>query len=253
MISREDHLRLHGYEQSKQIQYHSTPTTIVSIEKVGIRDTYDIQCKDPYNNFIANRFVVHNSGKTCIVQLIMRNLIDSFDGVVLLCNIPPRMVGEAIAILKQVEPNKKIICLFEDIDAIIRKHGEADILALLDGESQINNILNIATTNYPELLDKRIVSRPRRFDRRIKVAMPSAGVRKQFLVKKLEMHRSKEELDAWVTLTEGFSFAALTELVVLVECLGNTPEVAIKSIKELTNSGVSSDQYTTSKMGFNKK
>ena len=37
---------------------------IVSIEYVGIKDTYDIKMQDPYRNFIANSVVVHNCGKS---------------------------------------------------------------------------------------------------------------------------------------------------------------------------------------------
>ena len=46
---------------------------IISIELYGEEDTYDICMKDPYNNFIANEFVVHNSGKTLIKDQIVRN------------------------------------------------------------------------------------------------------------------------------------------------------------------------------------
>ena len=37
---------------------------IVSIEKIGIEDVYDIQMESPNHNFIANGIVVHNCGKT---------------------------------------------------------------------------------------------------------------------------------------------------------------------------------------------
>lgn len=40
--------------------------TIASIEPAGEMDTYDISCKSPFNNFIANGFVVHNCGKTSL-------------------------------------------------------------------------------------------------------------------------------------------------------------------------------------------
>jgi len=35
--------------------------TISSIEPIGIEETYDIEMRGPYNNFIANGFIVHNS------------------------------------------------------------------------------------------------------------------------------------------------------------------------------------------------
>ena len=39
-------------------------STIVSIDYVGIKPTYDIIMDEPYRNFIANKVVVHNCGKT---------------------------------------------------------------------------------------------------------------------------------------------------------------------------------------------
>lgn len=38
---------------------------ITSIKKIGIEDVYDLEMKAPYNNFIANGFVVHNSTRYC--------------------------------------------------------------------------------------------------------------------------------------------------------------------------------------------
>lgn len=189
-------------------------------------------------------------GKTCIVQMIIKDLINNFDGIVLIGNCSPGLIAEAIKQIKQVEPNRKIICLFEDIDAIIRRYSESDLLSLLDGETQVNNVLNIATTNYPEVLDKRIVSRPRRFDRRIKVNMPSAAVRKQYFESKVGDKIDSDELEKWVNATEGFSFAALTELVVLTKCLKNNFEKSISDIRELIECKISSDQYDKSKVGF---
>ena len=37
---------------------------VISIEPIGIEDTFDIQCEEPIHNFTANGMVVHNSGKT---------------------------------------------------------------------------------------------------------------------------------------------------------------------------------------------
>jgi recombination protein RecA len=43
-----------------------TPTKIVLKEIVGSRETYDLKCAFPYNNYIAQGIVVHNSGKTTL-------------------------------------------------------------------------------------------------------------------------------------------------------------------------------------------
>lgn len=116
-------------------------------------------------------------GKSGIIYLIINKIIKR-GGIVLFCD-HPKMLSEEVKIIRHIEPHKHIVCVFEDIDAIIAKHGENGVLSFLDGESQADDILNIATTNYPERLDKRIVARPRRFDRRIKISPPSASIRQE--------------------------------------------------------------------------
>jgi len=49
----------------------SYPEEIKSIVNVGERNTYDIKCAYPYNNYIANNIVVHNSGKSSIMALML--------------------------------------------------------------------------------------------------------------------------------------------------------------------------------------
>ena len=77
-------------------------------------------------------------------------------------------------------------------------HGDSELLQWLDGSHQINKVINIATTNYPERLDRRIVSRPRRFDRIIKIEAPAARIRETYLAKKLpDMARRRSLPAGW--------------------------------------------------------
>jgi hypothetical protein len=167
-------------------------------------------------------------GKSGIIYLIINKIIKR-GGIVLICE-SPHMLSEEVKIIRHIEPHKHIVCVFEDIDAIIAKYGENGVLSFLDGESQADDILNIATTNYPERLDKRIVARPRRFDRRIKINPPSASVRQEFFTKKLGI---TEDIDKWVRGSDGFSFAGMTELVISVKALGIEFEKAVKEINNL--------------------
>jgi SpoVK/Ycf46/Vps4 family AAA+-type ATPase len=84
-----------------------------------------------------------------------------------------------------IEKHRPIVVMIEDIDAIVDKKGESAMLALLDGELQIDNVVFVATTNYPERLDKRLVNRPSRFDEIIKIGMPSAAARAQYIINKV--------------------------------------------------------------------
>lgn len=55
-----DHVHANGNEVIVIPKY----TKVSSVEYVGIKDTYDIKMADPYHNFVANKVVVHNCGKT---------------------------------------------------------------------------------------------------------------------------------------------------------------------------------------------
>ena len=41
------------------------PDIITSITKVGVEDVYDLQMEEPFHNYVANGFVVHNSTRYC--------------------------------------------------------------------------------------------------------------------------------------------------------------------------------------------
>lgn len=185
----------------------------------------------------------HGSGKTCLIHMIAKNIIDN-GGLIFVCKNPNDLI-EGIKDFREIEPNRQIICLFEDIEAMIKSFGEEKILAFLDGEYKIDKVLNLATTNYPELLDKRLVGRPRRFDRIIKIEYPDAAARKTYFKVKLPA----KDVDKWVKATEGLSFAALAELVISVKCLGKKFEEALEIMKNIQNKDVSSTEDKP-KVGF---
>jgi ATP-dependent 26S proteasome regulatory subunit len=120
-------------------------------------------------------------------------------------------------------------------------------LSLLDGDAQIDRIVNLATTNYPEKLDKRIVNRPRRFDQVVKIGMPNEKVRRAYFLSKL-LKASDDAIDEWVKLSEDFSFASMAEMVVGVCCLGQNLEETAERLKKLTITRPSSKE--DSEVGF---
>ena len=72
LIHFSQHGRLHALKNHNKLRFVAVADAIVSITPVGIHDTYDIKCEFPYNNFVADGFVVHNCGKTatCIRSAI---------------------------------------------------------------------------------------------------------------------------------------------------------------------------------------
>ena len=48
--------------------------TVISKKYIGIEDTYDVSMEDPYRNFVASGFVVHNCGKSIQAMESVRRL-----------------------------------------------------------------------------------------------------------------------------------------------------------------------------------
>ena len=128
------------------------------------------------------------------------------------------------------------------LDPIVGEHGEDELLALLDGETRIDHVLNVATTNYPERLDRRFGARPRRFDRVLRIAPPDAAARRAYLSAKLGAEAS--EVERWAQATEGLSLAALAEAVISVRCLGYELEDAVEILRSLSRGRASSREDT---------
>lgn len=168
------------------------------------------------------------SGKTSTIALMCQRLVCEHGGVVILADHPV-MAAEGLAVLRQIEPDRPLVVILEDLDALIQKSGESQWLALLDGETQIDRVVFIATTNYPERLDKRFVNRPSRFDTIRYIGMPSAAARDVFF-KHRAPELSSEERRQWVSQTEGFSVAHLRELVIAHYCFDQSVASVIKRL-----------------------
>ena len=171
------------------------------------------------------------SGKTATLALLVEDLIRK-GGIVLLVQNPGLVVA-ALRQLRKIEPTRPLIIVLEDVEEIINQYGEHNLLALLDGEHQTDNVVNIATTNYPELLGARIINRPSRFDEVVKIGMPSPQMRRQYLEHVLRSETEEYDIHLWVQETEGMSIAHLKELVVAVTCLEQPYEEVIARLKTM--------------------
>lgn len=171
------------------------------------------------------------SGKTSTVQLLVKRLINEQNGIVLLLDTP-YSAAQCLQMARKIEPKRPMIAIMEDMDALVRKFGENEYLALLDGEAQVDNIVFLATTNYPEHLDRRFVDRPSRFDTIRYIGTPSAAARRLYLNTK-EPSLDGAELAAWVDHSEGFSVAHLKEMIIAVKCFGQPIEAVVSRLEEM--------------------
>lgn len=119
------------------------------------------------------------------------------------------------------------ILFIDEIDAVGRQRGTGlggshdereqtlnQILTEMDGFEQDTNVIIIAATNRPDVLDPALL-RPGRFDRRVTINLPDIKERKNIL----KIHARKKPLDSSVNLekvaqrTPGFSGADLKNLM----------------------------------------
>lgn len=189
------------------------------------------------------------SGKTATIQLLTQYIIEQ-DGITVFLDNPD-ITAEGLRLLRRIEPNRKIIVIMEDLDAIIIKYGESGILALLDGELQIDNIVFVATTNYPENLDARVKNRPSRFDIVKEIPMPNAAARKAYLLSiDNDLASDSEELEKWVEDTKGLSIAHIKELMISVRVFDTPYDEVLDRMRTMAHNVTSNDSDSKVKAGF---
>ncbi|MFB0556742.1 MAG: ATP-dependent zinc metalloprotease FtsH [Dehalococcoidia bacterium] len=130
-------------------------------------------------------------------------------------------------LFEQAKRNAPCIVFMDEIDAVGRHRGAGlggghdereqtlnQILSEMDGFDTNANVIVIAATNRPDILDPALL-RPGRFDRHIVVDLPDINGRKAIL----EVHAKGKSLDKEVNLetiakeTPGFSGADLANLI----------------------------------------
>lgn len=203
-----------------------------------IKQFWGLKDKFKQHGFLHKRgILVHGpqgTGKTTALNLAVREIIH-LGGIAVFSRRPHDLIG-GLNIIREVEPDRPIVVLIEDLDDLIR-YDEEEVLALLDGESQIENVVFIATTNYIEKLPQRIVNRPSRFDAIIEIGLPDESIRSAFLMNKIHTTEGPNGEDL-VALTEGFSISHIKELIIGVYCQDRPVEMVINKLRTMNGGDV---------------
>lgn len=173
-------------------------------------------------------------GKTCLIKLIIKNLINR-EGVVIKFD-NPRLFLDGMRKFREIERATPCVVIMEDLDDILDQWSEAKIVNILDGVDLIDKVVFVATTNYPERLGAKIVNRPSRFDKRIKIGKPNPKSRLVYfkhLFSKSKSSIIEYNLKQWVEDTENMSMAHLKELFVSVIILGDDYDDTIEILKSM--------------------
>jgi cell division protease FtsH len=128
-------------------------------------------------------------------------------------------------LFKRAVANAPSVIFIDEIDAIGASRGQADgnsereqtlneLLVRMDGFTARDNVMVVAATNRPEVLDTALL-RPGRFSRQISVGLPSEEGRRAILAvhSAVKPLAAGVDLDAIAATTGGFSGAQLAELL----------------------------------------
>ena len=215
--------------------------------------------KDKYRNynFVHKRGILMygepGCGKSGIIQLISKQLIEN-DGIII--NVKDHddidYFIDFISTFRKIEKERPLIVILEDIDSIAgeNSHSTSRLLNILDGVKQIEDVVYIATTNYPEKLQERITNRPSRFDRRYKVELPNKEIREAYIRHKLKNEDLKSvDIQEWIKRTEGMSLSHLKEVVISTIVMGREFEEVMDNLEGLKKAP---SIKGSGKVGFNR-
>jgi len=170
------------------------------------------------------------SGKSSTLRLVAEAVVED-DGYVIQFTRPGVLAG-AVRQLRAIHKDARVVVLMEDIDAILEDGNESDILNLLDGAEEVDTMVFLATTNYPERLKARISNRPSRFDRRVLIPHPSPEARQMYL-ETLLREGDDFDLERYVRDSQGMSLAHVKELFIATAILGADYTETLNELKKM--------------------
>jgi len=155
-----------------------------------------------------------------------------------------KFVGESEKGVREVfskaRENAPTVIFFDEIDSIAGERGRqatdsgvgervvSQLLTELDGLEELEDVVVVATTNRPDLIDNALI-RPGRLDRHVHVPVPDEGARRAIL----EVHTRDKPLAEGVDLDD---LAARTEGYVGADIEAVTREASMAASREFINS-----------------
>lgn len=188
--------------------------------------------KDLYKekNYIHKRGILlegyPGTGKSSIITQISNEIIQQ-GGIVFKVtgfrNLD-NYVGFMRTGFRKIEPDTPVVTILEDINEY--EEVESELLDFLDGKTNINHHVIIATTNNTTKIPDTLL-RPSRLDLRIEIPMPSEQTRREYFIYKNVDSSLIEEL---VEKSKDCSLADLKEIYICVFLLDYSISDAITKV-----------------------
>ena len=209
----------------------SSPVGRLLAEVEKFLDPKSVQRMKDFGQVHRRGFLLYGppgSGKTSMINMLAQMLAHSH-GVITFLNPDPTEFAEIGKAIHDLNPSQFMLVVYEDFEHWTHS---TNLLALLDGQKSVPNTMYIATTNYLDQLEKRIVDRPSRFATKIEVGSPEIEVRKEYFFHHIpEAYREGLDLDEWATKTEGLMIDHLKHVAQYVFIFGHTLDEAVAILR----------------------
>lgn len=171
------------------------------------------------------------TGKSSLVSQISNDLIKQGGIVFKVQNF--KNLDDYVSFMRigfrKIQPTTPIITILEDLEQY--REVEASLLDFLDGKTNLNHHIVIATTNNTKEIPDTFL-RPSRIDLRIEILMPSDTTRREYFEKK---NVPSYQLDILVEKSKDCSLADLKEIYICVFLLEYSIEEALEKVTKPRN------------------
>lgn len=186
-------------------------------------------------------FLLHGppgTGKTLAAMMICDEVV-RVGGSAIISADSPVITGQALSAVRSMHPDMPLVCLWEDIENICEddSYERATMTAMLDGDSQINRVVHIATTNHFQRLDAAFINRPGRFDDIVYVGAPEREVRLAYLQSMLP-NEPPALIEELANKSDGLLLSHLRDTIVSVFVLGRSVNETITRLKKIDRKSV---------------
>lgn len=125
------------------------------------------------------------TGKTCTVQLLMKELTEKYNAICLDCTgiNSINIVIDVVNRIRKVQDNP-IVIFYDEVDFFIEREEEK-FLTFLDGNNSFNKLIFIGCTNYVTNISDRIINRKSRIKWCIEIKSLPLDVYKEYILSRV--------------------------------------------------------------------
>lgn len=235
VIERDDHIVPLG-DQFEAVR--------ADLESFSNREHVYRQVKTPYKMGVL-LYGPPGNGKSILIQRLIEDYKNK--AIVIYVHAGTSLTNVFLNKLGSHTKNMMKIFIFEELTTAIHNPGYTNwLLRFLDADISLDNVITIATTNYPEQLPQNLVNRPSRFDEIYEFTHPKDEERKLLLD-----HYMQEAVDpSIVAKTKGFSIAEVKQFCLFVKVHALSLEQAIEKINKRKDKCKKAFAASSERIGF---